>query len=77
MVNDYNCFKCDDYNVTCPTYFTVNPDRNGVKENKCVYKAVAEHDLEKFRDGRTDLTLIDMLQKHLNVKIKPKELIKK
>ena len=70
MVNDYNCFKCDDYNVTCPTYFTV-------KENKCVYKAVAEHDLEKFRDGRTDLTLIDMLQEHLNVKIKPKELIKK
>ena len=69
-MSEYNCFKNCEY-VTCPSYF-------GMKDElKCVYKSVAEHDLQKFRDGRTDLTLIDMLQKHLNVKIDVRELVKK
>jgi len=70
MVEEYNCFKCREYNVLCPSYFVG-------EQNKCVYKSVAEHDLKKFRDGRTDLTLISMLEEHLKVKIDVKKLKKK
>jgi len=69
MEEKYNCFKCDGYNTICPTYF-------GIKPPKCMYKAVAENDMGKFREGRTDLTLIDMLEEHLEIKIDVKEIKK-
>lgn len=69
-MDEYNCFKeCN--HTTCPSYF-------GMKEEpKCIYKNVAKNDLQKFKDGRTGLTLIDMLEKYLNIKVEPKELQRK
>ena len=62
MSKDYNCFKCQGYNIMCPEYF-------GLKEqNICVYRAVANNDLKKFNEGRRDLTLIDMLEQYLDIK---------
>lgn len=70
MVDEYNCFKECKENPTCPGYF-------GMKDLTCVYKTVAQNDTRKFVDGRTDITLVDMLQKHYNVKLNIKELSKK
>ena len=66
-----NCFYCTGHEVVCPSYF-------GAREEQiCAYKNVANNDLKKFDENRTDLTLIDMLQEYKGIKIVPKELATK
>ena len=58
MNEDYNCFKCCGYVVSCHNYF-------GNKEKYCMYKRVANEDLKKHKSGNKFITLRTMLEKYL------------
>jgi len=49
-----NCFECNGHNYRCVCYI------GGDNYPMCVYKDVANNDLMKAKQGREDLTLIDM-----------------
>ena len=64
MNEDYNCFKCCGYVVSCHNYFGLK------EETKCVYKKVADEDLKKHKSGNKFITLGTMLEKYLEGDLK-------
>ncbi len=54
-----NCFECDGHNYQCESYLNLNDVK------KCIYREIADNDLEKLSVGDDCITLIDMLEEYM------------
>jgi hypothetical protein len=63
MEKKYNCFKCEKPNINCDSYLAIEPNLD-----VCVWKNVAKEDLKKYKSGKGEITLYDMLREYLEEK---------
>jgi len=58
----YNCFKCDGLQGDCKGSYVFPADTT------CIWKQMAERDLEMYRKGENDLVLPEMLDEFVRSK---------
>lgn len=58
-MDKYNCFKCDGKNIPCGSYMEYR------RTEICMYKRIANKDLENQKKGIKNIVLEDMLKRYL------------